>query len=127
MKEESLKPDPYAALRIRDFRFFIICRLVITIAFQMQAVIIGWQVFELTHDTLSLGFIGLAEAIPSISVSLYAGHLSDRKNRKKITLITLIVLSLCACALLILSFYLKEMYPKYGVTPLYTLIFISGL
>ena len=57
-----------------------------TLAIQIQAVAVGWQVYEMTHDPLSLGLIGLAEAIPAITVSLYAGHLADVTERKKILL-----------------------------------------
>ena len=80
--------SPYAAMRIRDFRLFISARFCITLAIQIQAVVVGWQVYEITKDPLSLGLIGLAEAIPSIAVSLYAGHVADVTSRKKIILIT---------------------------------------
>lgn len=77
-------PDPYAALRIPEYRRFITARVFITIAIQIQAVVVGWQVYELTKDPLSLGLIGLAEAAPSIAVSLLgAGHVADFVHRKK--------------------------------------------
>ncbi len=69
---EIEKPDPYAALRVPEFRNFTVSRLCITIAAQMQAVLVGWQVYEITKDPLSLGLIGLAEAIPSISGEIWA-------------------------------------------------------
>ena len=50
----------------------------------MQGLIVGWQMYELTHDPLALGLIGLAEALPFIAVALYAGHVADRYNRKRI-------------------------------------------
>jgi MFS-type transporter involved in bile tolerance (Atg22 family) len=77
-------PDPYAALRIAEYRRFISARVCITVAIQIQAVVVGWQVYELTKDPLSLGLIGLAEALTSITVSLYAGHIADIVQRKKI-------------------------------------------
>ena len=43
---------------------------------------VGWQVFELTRDPLTLGLIGLAEALPFIAVALYAGHVADRAERR---------------------------------------------
>ena len=60
--------DAYAALRIKDFRWFVSARFLLTFAIQMQSVIVGWQIYQLTHDALSLGLIGLAEAIPFISL-----------------------------------------------------------
>ena len=90
--ESIEKPDPYAALRFWEFRNFTIARLCITIASQMQAVIVGWQIYEITKDPFSLGLIGLAEAIPSISVLLFAGHLTDISDRKKIVLYSVCLL-----------------------------------
>ena len=92
----ELKPNPYAALQVRDFRLFILSRLFITLAIQIQGVVVGWQIYEITKDPLSLGLIGLAEAIPAITVSLYAGHLADIAERKKIILLCVILLAFCS-------------------------------
>jgi MFS-type transporter involved in bile tolerance (Atg22 family) len=80
----NLPTGPYAALRIPDFRLFISARFCTTLAIQIQSVAVAFQIYELTGDPLSLGMIGLAEAIPSIGVSLYAGHVADVMQRKKI-------------------------------------------
>ena len=69
--------DAYAALRIRDFKWFVTARFMLTFAIQMQSLIVGWQIYELTHDALSLGLIGLAEAFPFFSISLFGGHVAD--------------------------------------------------
>jgi MFS family permease len=95
---------PYAALRIPDFRLYISSRFFITLAIQIQSVVVAWQVYELTKDPLALGLIGLAEAIPSIGVSLYAGHLADVMQRKKIILICVSTLLLCSSFLLFFTF-----------------------
>ena len=71
----SIKQDPFSILRLKEFRLFILARLFITIALQIQAVIVGWQIFKLTNDPLSLGLIGLSEAIPNIIVALNAGQI----------------------------------------------------
>ena len=54
--------DAYAALRHRDFRWFIVSLFTMVVGSQAQAVVVGWQVYALTRDPLSLGLIGLAEA-----------------------------------------------------------------
>lgn len=95
--------DPYAALRIPDFRRLISARVCLVVASQMQAVVVGWQMYQLTKDPLALGLIGLAEAIPSIVVSLYAGHVADSVRRKNIIVPAVTVLLLCAAALWWLS------------------------
>jgi len=118
--------NAYAALRLRDFRTFISARFCVTLAVQIQAVVVGWQVYEMTHDPLSLGLIGLAEAIPSIAVSLYAGHVADVVPRRRIILLCITTLVLCSTALLWFTAS-PVVLPAYGVVPIYSVIFISGI
>ncbi|MBC7754910.1 MAG: MFS transporter [Moraxellaceae bacterium] len=61
-----------------DFKKLISARFLFTFAVQMQAVVLGWRIYELLKDPLFLGLIGLAEAIPAIGLALYAGYLVDR-------------------------------------------------
>jgi MFS family permease len=65
---------------LKDFVRLVATRSLFTFAVQMQAVIVGIQVYELTRDPLALGLIGLAEAVPALSLALYAGYLVDRGN-----------------------------------------------
>ena len=123
----SIPSGPYAALKIPDYRLFISARFCVTLAIQIQAVVVAWQVYEMTKDPLSLGLIGLAEAIPSIGVSLYAGHVADSIQRKKIIMICLATLLLCSLALLSFTLEDGEFILSYGVAPIYTVIFISGI
>ncbi|MCB0727962.1 MAG: MFS transporter [Ignavibacteriae bacterium] len=121
------KPDPYSALRFWEFRNFTVARLFITIASQMQAVIVGWQIYEITKDPLSLGLIGLAEAIPSISVLLFAGHITDTNDRKKIVISSVILMSLCSVLLLVISTDSVNLFASNKVTAMYVAIFLSGI
>ena len=75
-----VREDPYAALRYPEFRSYLAMRFLLTFGFQIQAVVIGWHIYQLTKDPLSLGLIGLAEAIPAISVSLYGGYVADKSD-----------------------------------------------
>ena len=118
---------PYAALKIPDFRLFISARFAITLAIQIQSIVVAWQVYEITNDPLSLGLIGLAEAIPSIGVSLYAGHIADVVPRKLIILVCVITLLVCSLSLLLLTIPPGNDILEYGVIPIYTVIFVSGL
>ena len=118
--------DPYAALRIPNFRRFVSSLMAMTVATQIQAVVVAWQIYDLTHDPLSLGLIGLAEAIPFIGVALFAGHVADRVSRLRISLIALASLLLCSVALL--SFTLSPHIITVGrVWPIYLVIFLSGI
>lgn len=61
-----------------DFKKLTFARFFFTFAVQMQAVVLGWRIYELLRDPLYLGLIGLSEAIPAIGLALYAGYLIDR-------------------------------------------------
>jgi MFS family permease len=61
-----------------DFKKLLCARFLYTFAVQMQAVVLGWRIYELMRDPLYLGLIGLTEAIPAIGLALYAGYLVDR-------------------------------------------------
>ncbi|MEO7455165.1 MAG: MFS transporter [Gemmatimonadaceae bacterium] len=118
--------DPYVALRNRDFRWYVVSLFAMTLAAQLQAVVVGWQVYNLTHDPLSLGLIGLAEALPFIAVALPAGYVADRWNRRSVSLIALTILALCSVALLALSASPAGLTPG-SVTFIYVVIFASGI
>jgi len=118
--------DAYAVLRIKDFRMFIMARFMLTFGIQMQSVVVGWQVYKITHDPFSLGLIGLAEAIPFLSIALFAGHVADMMNRRRIILITVFAYLLGAIALLLLSLHLKNSSMGPGVFAIYAVIFATG-
>ncbi len=67
---------------IRDASVFIVSRMFVTIAFQMQTVAVGWQIYELTKSAMQLGYVGLVQFLPIILLSLPAGQVADRYNRK---------------------------------------------
>jgi MFS family permease len=96
-------PSPYATLRIADFRRLLLSHGTLTLAREAQIVVVGWQVFALTRDPLTLGLIGLAEALPYIAIALYAGHMADRTERRALAIGGTIALVLSAVALLVLT------------------------
>ncbi|MEI6437065.1 MAG: MFS transporter [Bacteroidota bacterium] len=121
------KPDAYAVLKIRDFRLFLMFRFFTTIAIQMQGLIVGWQVYELTRDPLALGLVGLAEALPNIAVVLFAGHAADRYNRKRI--IIWFTFFFLAGTLSLFLFTIKRfgIIAAFGVLPIYFVVAVSGV
>jgi len=127
---DTPRHDPYAALHIPDFRKLISARVCLTVATRIQGLVISWQIFRLTDDPLALGLIGLAEAVPSIGVSLYAGHVADSVRRKNIIIAAVATLLLCAVALALLSSPkgLKLLArDSFYTLPLYSVIFVSGI
>ena len=78
------KLDPYAALRYREFNIFLLIRFILVIGWSMQFIIVEWEVYSLTKDPLSLGLIGLVEVIPAVSMALFAGHIVDQYDKKRL-------------------------------------------
>jgi len=100
--------------------------LALTLGTQIQATVVAWQIYALTKDPLSLGLVGLAEALPYITAALYAGHLADRHNRKVVSLIAIAVQVACAIALLVLTAYSGGLLTR-TIWPIYAVVFVSGL
>ncbi len=123
----SEKHDAYAVLKVRDFRLFLTFRFFTTIAFQMQGLIVGWQMYELTRDPLALGLIGLAEALPNIATALYAGHAADRYNRKRIIVIFTLLFLVGTTLLFLFSIRSLGIIGIFGVFPIYLVVMISGV
>jgi MFS family permease len=123
----QISSGPYAALRVPDFRLYIVGRFFVTLAIQIQSVVVAWQVYDITKDPLSLGLIGLAEAVPSVGVSLYAGHVADIISRKKIIVICVFTLLVCSCFLLFFTLDIGSGILPHGIFPIYAVIFLSGI
>lgn len=92
--------DPYAALRYPEFRYFITAQFLFTIAILIQEVVISYYLYEITHDPLSLGLIGLFEAIPYISLALFGGYFADRKEKRTIIQLCYGIIIMCSLLLL---------------------------
>ncbi len=115
----------YSALKISDFRFYIIARLLVTVALQIQGVAVGWQIYALTKDPLSLGLLGLSEAFPAIGISLYAGHVADIIDRRRILLCATFLMIVGSLVLTIASALMSQ--GSMLVAIIYVLMAILGL
>tara|TARA_B100000963_G_C22635985_1_gene677645 strand:+ start:1576 stop:2829 length:1254 start_codon:yes stop_codon:yes gene_type:complete len=122
------KHDPYAALRFREFNIFLLIRFLLVLGWSMQFIIIEWEVYNITKDPLALGFIGLVEIVPAISMALFAGHIVDQKEKK-----TLFVLAIFAFLLVSIGFFVvtsSYTSSNYSSTKIlyaiYFLVFIGG-
>ena len=73
------------------------------VATQIQSAVLGWQVYALTGDPLSLGFVGLAEAVPFLALTLVGGWVADRVDRRALSAATLVVVAASGAWLLVLS------------------------
>ncbi len=87
----------------------------------MQSVAVGWQIYELTHKALDLGFVGLAQFLPGICLFLVTGTVADRFPREKI--VRLCALGFAVCSALLLFFTLRHIASPY---PLYAVLLLNG-
>ena len=119
--------EAFAVMRNRNFRLFLAYRFFMTSATLMQAVIVGWQLYDITHNPLSLGLIGLTEVIPQVCIALFAGHFVDIWDRKKIMSRTSLLLLVGSAILLASAAKLQGIPLLGGTTPIFVTIFIVGL
>jgi len=119
-------PDDSRAGRIAfthpDFVLFQIARFLIVAAFEMQAVAVGWQVYDITKRALDLGLVGLAQFLPGILLFLVSGHTSDRFERRKVLGACYAGYALCSGLLL----FLAER-GTHSVRPIYAVLILLGV
>ncbi len=120
---------PASAISSRSFRFYLASIVLGTLAIQIQNVAVAWQVFSLTKDdganaALALGAIGLAEVIPFVGAVLFAGHVADTNNRRRIALGALSAM-LVLGLFLFLPEFLTARWAK--LTVIYGVIVLGGL
>ncbi|MEJ2416260.1 MAG: MFS transporter [Exilibacterium sp.] len=113
-------PQPENLLRNVNFLQLVAGRVAGSFATQMQSIVVAWQIYELTHDPLTLGYVGLAQFIPMAILVLPAGDLADRIDRRWI--LTLSWLTQCIASGLFLGLTLSgntALLPFYGVLTLF--------
>lgn len=69
---------------MRNFYLYLTARVLGTLALQIQLLVVGWHIFQITHSTLALGYVGLAQFLPSVVLVLVTGHVADRFDRSRI-------------------------------------------
>ncbi|MBF0619327.1 MAG: MFS transporter [Candidatus Omnitrophica bacterium] len=123
MTASKTSPSSIDALRLPEVRAFIGAIGSFTFASRALAVVIGFQIYQITHSALSLGWLGLIEAVPALSLVLFGGYIADHYDRRKILLFTRSASFLCALGLAALSFYAA----KGSLIGLYSVIFLVGI
>jgi len=114
-------PAAGSVLRHRPFTLFLLSRTFSNLAFQMQAVAIGWQVYGLTGSAFALGMVGLAEFVPGLLLAFVVGHVADRFDRRLIVQLCQVVQGLAIAGLAIGSFR-----GGLGVNAIFGAIFVIG-
>src|SRR5687768_17458259 len=101
----SLYHDPYAALRIRNYRDYLAGSFMALIGRQAVTAVAIWQVYEWTHSSTALGLVGLVNVLPLLALSLPAGAIADRHDRRKLIGLGTIVTATINLALGVLAFW----------------------
>jgi MFS family permease len=129
--DSEIKSDnsPFASVRIEEFRYFIIQRFFFIMAMRMVATLVLWKLYLLTKDPLQVSMIGLAEAIPAISLALYSGHVVDKSDKRTLLLRTILLYLLCVTCLLVITYRdveasMGSRFVQYGI---YFMIFCTGI
>jgi MFS family permease len=125
---EAQKPTALDVLRIREYRNFITARFFYIMALRMVTTIVGWRIYEITHNPLAIGLIGLSEFVPAFCLALPAGHVIDKSDKRALLLRTTGLYLLCVAGLLALAFGpIAESLKDHWVQWLtYTIIFCTG-
>ena len=121
--------EPIKTLENKEFRNLLTGRFFLILAFRMLATLLGWWVYQLTKDPFSIGLIGLSEVIPAVSTALYAGHVIDMNEKKKMLLICTVGYFVLISLLLIPAFYsLNLHFTGHQITYyIYGIIFFTGI
>ncbi|MDB5273574.1 MAG: Enterobactin exporter EntS [Chitinophagaceae bacterium] len=121
--------DSFAALRIKDFRLYVGLRFFFSVANQMQIVVIGFYIYELTKSAFSLGMLGLCEAIPAIGIALYGGYIADKSEKRKMLFLIYSTVLLTSGVLFVVTLKSMNPYvPMHWIVPvIYAMTFCNGV
>jgi len=97
------RADPFAAVRVVEYRNLLIGRFIFIMGLRMMATLIGWWIYLLTNDPFAIGLVGLSEVVPALSLALYAGHVIDQSEKRRLLLKGVVLYFLAALALVFIS------------------------
>jgi len=116
-------------LKIPEYRNFIIARFFYVMALRMVTTIVGWRIYEITHNAFAIGLIGLSEFLPAFCLALYAGHVIDKSDKRSLLLITTCCYLVCVAGLITLSIghIINSLGSHWLQWLTYTVIFCTGV
>src|SRR4051812_30351700 len=126
---QSVSFSPFASVRIPEYRNLMLGRFLFIMGLRMMGTLVGWWIYNLTNDPLAIGLVGLSEVIPAVSFALYAGHVIDLSEKRKMMLRGVTLYFLCAFILLLLStpFTSKYINNHWIAIYVYAVIFCTGV
>jgi len=112
--------DPYQAFRFSEFRRFTIGIAIVQVSSAIQGVAIAWEIYERTNNVLTLGMVGLTQAIPMLLFTLPGGYLADVFDRRRLIQISFAGSTVTSLGLAALS------YAEANVGAMFVLLFIDA-
>lgn len=100
---EERRSTALEVLKVPEYRNFIIARFFYIMALRMVTTIVGWRIYEITHNPFAIGLIGLSEFVPAFFLALYAGHIIDKSDKRAVLVITTCCYLVCVGGLIALS------------------------
>lgn len=119
--DEKSRSGAAAAFLSRDFRLYQMARVMVILGAEAQALAVAWQIYEMTHSALALGYTGLALFLPGLLFMLPAGHAADRFDRRAVILTCYALQIFCTLGLFLLSWFRLP-----HVWPIYAILFLIG-
>lgn len=119
--DEKSRSGAAAAFLSRDFRLYQMARVGVILGAEAQALAVAWQIYEMTHSALALGYTGLALFLPGLLFMLPAGHAADRFDRRAVILTCYALQIFCTLGLFLLSWFRLP-----HVWPIYVILFLIG-
>lgn len=125
----QLKSDPFASVKVIEYRNLLIGRFAFIMGLRMMSTVIGWWIYLLTNDPFAIGLVGLSEVIPALSLALYAGHIIDQSEKRKLLLKGVILYFFAAaCLAFISSHFFSVHLSKHAIAiSIYAVIFCTGI
>lgn len=99
----AARHDPYAALRVRNFRQYLIGNFLSILGLQMQSAAVAWEVYDRTGLPISLALVGLVQVLPVLGLAVFAGHAADRFDRRRIVMMAVVVIAAGSTGLAVVS------------------------
>lgn len=129
MDSSSQQHDAFAAVKYTEYRNLVLGRFLFMMGLRMMGTLVGWWVYELTNAPIAIGLIGLSEVVPAVSLALYAGHIIDISEKRKLLLIGSLLYLLAALLLFFIStkYFSVHFTNQWIAIFIYIVIFCTGI
>src|ERR1035437_545761 len=121
--------DPFASIKIAEYRNLMAGRFLFIMGLRMMSTLVGWWIYNLTNDPFAIGLIGLSGVIPAVTMALYAGHIIDLSEKRKLLLTGVVLYFTAVLILLFLSTnYTSDHLSNHWIAIcIYIVIFFTGV